>query len=71
MQLSTKSHTPPPGLPRPKKAKRNTHENIAMSITRLMPNLFMKKGIRRMQRVSDIWLSEIRALALLAPQVLA
>ena len=71
MQLRMKSHTPLPGLPRPKKPKRITQANIAMSITFLIPNFFMNIGMSRMQRVSEIWLIEIRALALLAPQVSA
>ena len=71
MQLSTNIQTPPPGLPAPKKPKRNTQANIAISITFLMPNFFMAKGISRMQSVSEIWLREISALALLAPQAFA
>ena len=71
MQLRMNIQTPPPGLPAPKKPKRKTHANMAMSMTFLMPNFFMKKGIRRMQRVSETWLSDMRALALLAPHALA
>ena len=71
MQLSTNSHTPLPGLPRPKKPKRNTHANMAISITFLMPNLPRNSGMSSMQSVSESWLSEIRALALRAPQVSA
>ena len=44
---------------------------MEMSITTFIPKRFMKNGINRMQRVSDIWLMEISAFALLAPQVLA
>ena len=55
----------------PKKPNLNTQANIAMSITFLMPNFFMKNGIRRMHSVSDIWLREIRALALRAPHASA
>ena len=66
-----KSHTPGPGFPRPKKPKRNTQANIAMSITFLMPNFFMKNGISRMQRVSEICPREMMTLALLTPQAVA
>ena len=63
MQLRTNSSTPGiAGLPRPKKPKRPTQENIAMSITFLMPNFFIQNGMRRMQRVSDACEIAMRAL---------
>ena len=64
-------HTPDPGLPAPKRPKRRTHANIAMSITLLMPKIFIATGMRRMPRVSDICEIEMRALALRAPHVSA
>ena len=71
MQERTNIHTPGPGLPAPKRPKRNTQANIAMSITFLMPKNFIAKGMRRMQRVSEICEMEMRALAFCAPQVSA
>ena len=72
MQLSTKSSTPGiSGLPSPKKPKRNTQANIAMSITFFMPNLFIQNGMSSMQRVSEIWLMEIRALEFFTAKVFA
>ena len=71
MQLSMNIQTPPPGLPAPKKPNLNTQANIAMSITFLMPNLFMQIGMRSMQSVSEICEMEMRALALFAPQLSA
>ena len=35
---------------------------MAMSITFLMPNFFMQKGMSRMQRVSEAWEIAMRAL---------
>ena len=57
------------GVPRPKKPNLNTHANIDISITTLMPNLFMKKGISRMQRVSDACEMDISALEFLTAKV--
>ena len=55
-----KKNTPgTPGSPTAKKPKRNTHASIAISITRFMPNLLKKKGMSKIQRVSDICDSEI------------
>ena len=66
MQLSTKSSTPGmAGLPIPKKAKRPTQANMAMSITFLMPNFFMANGMRRMQSVSEAWEMAMSALEFL------
>ena len=59
------------GFPRPKKPKRNTHANMAISITFLMPNFFMHIGISRMHRVSDAWLMAISALEFLTANVFA
>src|SRR6266496_5520812 len=42
------------GSPYANKPKRNTQANIAISITFLIPNLFKKKGMVRINRVSDI-----------------
>ncbi len=44
---------------------------MAMSMTRLMPKRFRKKGISRIQSVSDTCDSEMSALAWLAPNVAA
>ena len=64
-------HTPAPGSPNPKSPKRNTHPNIAIIITRLMPNLRKQKGMSRMQRVSLICERLMSALAFCAPKVSA
>ena len=72
MQLSMNSRTPGmAGLPRPKKPKRNTQANIAISITFLMPNFFIQNGISRMHKVSEAWLMAIRALEFLTAKVSA
>ena len=72
MQLRMKRMTPGmAGLPAPKKPKRKTQANMAMSITFLMPNFFMQTGISRMQRVSESWLMAIRALEFLTAKVSA
>ena len=72
MQLRMKRRTPgKAGFPRPKNPKRKTQANIAISITFLIPNFFMQNGMRRMQRVSEIWLMEIRALEFLTAKVSA
>ena len=47
-------HSPEPGSPKPNKAKRNTHANILINMTCLIPKCFKKKGIARMNSVSDI-----------------
>src|SRR5574344_669447 len=65
------SQTPPPGLPMPKKPKRSTHANIAMSITFLMPNFFKKKGINKIHKVSEICDREISILECCTPKVSA
>ena len=44
---------------------------MEMSITFLMPNFFMKKGIRRMQRVSEAWEMAMRALEFFTAKVSA
>ena len=67
----TNNHTPGPGLPNAKNPKRNTHANIAMSITRLMPKRPKKNGINKMQNVSLICDMEIRILACCTPNVSA
>ena len=72
MQLSTNRRTPGmAGLPIPKKAKRSTQANMEMSITFLMPNFFMKNGMRRMHRVSEAWEMAIRALEFFTAKVSA
>ena len=53
----------------PKKPKRNTHANIDISITILMPKRFKKKGIIRMHRASLICEMEVSSVALLAANV--
>ena len=53
------------GDPAPKKPKRKTQANIAINMTFLIPNFFMKKGIRRIHRVSEACEIEIRALEFL------
>ena len=58
-----------PEVIKPKSPKRNTHASMAISITCLMPKRFRKKGISRMQSVSDICDSEIRMLACCTPKV--
>src|SRR3954466_8821532 len=40
--------------PKANKPKRNTQANIANNITSLIPNLFRKKGMERINNVSDI-----------------
>ena len=61
------SHTPDGAvLPRPKKPKRITQANIAMSITPLMPNLRRHTGMSRMHRASLHCDSEIRNVGLSA-----
>ena len=70
MQERTNIHTPEPGLPAPNRPNLKTHANMARSITLLIPN-FIAIGIRRMQRVSESWESDMRAFAFCAPQVLA
>ena len=54
------------GLSMPKNPKRNTHANIDMSMTTLMPKRFRKKGIIRMQRASLICDIDVSSVALLA-----
>ena len=72
MQLRTNRRTPGiDGLPSPKKAKRPTQANMAMSITFLMPKRFMANGMRRMQSVSEAWEMAIRALEFLTAKVFA
>jgi len=66
---STNIHTPSPGLPVPNKPKRSTQANILMSITFLIPKRFKKKGISRMQSVSDICDKDIKILACSTPKV--
>ena len=56
-------HTPEAGLPAPKNPKRNTHANMAMSITPFMPKRFRHTGMSRMQSVSLICEREMSALA--------
>jgi hypothetical protein len=41
-------------VPTPKKPKRNTHANIAISITFLMPKRRRKKAVIRMHNASEI-----------------
>ena len=53
----------------PKKPKRNTHANIDISITILMPKRFKKKGIIRMHSASLICEIEVSSVALLAANV--
>ena len=53
---------PLPGFPTPKKPKRNTHANIAMSITFLIPKRFKKNGIARIHNASQICEIEINML---------
>ena len=47
-------HKPLPGSPKPNNPKRNTQANILISITRLIPKCFRKKGMARINNVSDI-----------------
>lgn len=64
-------HTPLPGSPIPNSPKRNTHANIDISITFLMPKRFMQNGISSMQSVSLICESDIRIFACCTPNVSA
>ena len=57
------------GEPRPKNPNLNTHANMAINITFFIPNFFMKKGIRRMQRVSEAWDMESKALEFFTAKV--
>ena len=50
----------------PKKPKRNTHANIDMSMTTLMPKRFRKKGIISMHRASLICEMLVSSVALSA-----
>ena len=59
------------GLPTPKKPKRNTHANIDMSMTPLMPNFLRQKGIIRIQSASLICEMEVSNVALFAAKELA
>src|SRR5579872_7184978 len=56
-----------PGLPMPNNPKRNTQAKMLISMTFLMPNLCKKKGIVRMNRVSDTWEMESRRLGCFTP----
>ena len=55
MHDSTIIQRPPAGSPYASNPKRNTHANIDISITCLIPNRFRKNGMVRMNKVSDIW----------------
>ena len=72
MHDNTNSNTPGiAGLPMPKKPKRNTHANIDISITILMPKRFKKNGIIRMLSASLICEIDVSSVALLAAKVSA
>ena len=45
--------SPSAGFPKAKKANRSTHASMLINITILMPKRFRKKGIARMNRVSE------------------
>ena len=60
--------TPLPGSPTANSPNLRNHENIAISITFFIPNLFKQKGISKIQSVSETCERDIKALALLAPQ---
>src|SRR5690606_950788 len=64
-------HTPLPGFPVANNPNRNTQANIAINITFLIPNRFKKNGISNIHNISEICDNEIKALAFLAPQLLA
>ena len=51
------------GLPMAKKPNRKAHATMAISITRFIPYRFKKKGISKIQSVSEICESEISKLA--------
>jgi hypothetical protein len=46
--------SPSVGFPKPNNAKRNAHAIILMIITFFIPNRFMKNGIARINKVSEI-----------------
>ena len=72
MQLRMNRSTPGmSGEPSPKNPNRNTHANMAISITFLIPNLFIKNGIRSMHSVSESWEIDISALEFLTAKVSA
>ena len=48
-------HKPSDGSPNAKNPKRNTQASIEISITCLIPNRFKKKGIAKINKVSEIW----------------
>src|SRR5688572_22841290 len=48
-------HKPSSGLPYEKSPKRNTQASIENNITSFIPNRFRKKGILKMNSVSEIW----------------
>ena len=47
-------HSPEPGSPKPNNPNRNTHANILISMTCLIPKCLRKKGMARINNVSDI-----------------
>ena len=55
--------------PMPKNPKRSTQANMAMSITRLIPNRFRKKGINRMQSASETCETETSRVGFSANQL--
>ena len=59
------------GLPTPNNPKRNTHANIDISMTPLMPKRFRKKGMSSIQSASLTCEMELSSVALLAAKELA
>ena len=53
-------YNPSAGFPNPKRANLKTQAKILMIITFLIPYLFRKKGIVRMNKVSEICATEDR-----------
>ena len=59
---------PDPGSPKPNSPNRNTQANILMSMTRLIPKCFRKKGMARINSVSDICEMDSRITECLTPK---
>src|ERR1700742_1035368 len=67
IMLRMSSGKPGPGLPIPNKPNRNTQAKMLIIITILIPNRRRKKGIVRINSVSDIWEMESSKFECLTP----
>ena len=59
---------PAPGSPNPNSPNRNTQANILISMTRLIPKCLKKKGMAKINRVSDICEIDSRITECLTPK---